>query len=81
MLNSRKFCGDVLHSFLTSYRAGGGGNKQNRHTKISEKNQKLNEQRVRRMHEDEKAKLVKKVLAIDNSGVHPSRRTRVSDIS
>lgn len=70
-----------MHFFLPTYRAGGGGNKQNRHTKISGKNQKLNEQRIRRMHEEEKAKLVKKDLAIDSSDVHPSRRARVPDIS
>jgi hypothetical protein len=80
-LNSRKFAGNIFHSFLTICRAGGGGNKQNRQTKISEKNQKLNEQRIKRMHEEEKAKLVKRDLAIDHSDVHPSRRARVPDIS
>jgi hypothetical protein len=70
-----------MHFFLPICRAGGGGNKQNRHTKISEKNRKLNEQRTQRIHEEEKAKLVRKDLAIDHNDVHPSRRARVPDIS
>jgi hypothetical protein len=63
------------------FRAGGGGNKRDRHAKIGEKNQKLNEERIRRIHEEDKAKLVKKDLAIDHNDVHPSRRARVPDIS
>ena len=39
--------------------AGGGGNTKERRGKIQEKNLKLNEQRVRRMQEEEKAKLEK----------------------
>jgi nucleolar protein 6 len=62
-------------------RAGGGGNKKNRHAKINEKNQKLNEERIRRMQEEDKAKLAKKDLASDHNGVHPSRRARVLEIS
>lgn len=80
MLSSRKFCGNIIYSLLPICRAGGGGNKQNRHIKIYEKNQKLNEQRIRRMNE-EKAKLAKKDLGIDQSDVHPSRRARVPAMS
>lgn len=61
--------------------AGGGGKTKHRTEKIEEKNQKLNEQRIRRMHEEEKAKLVKRDAAIDHNAVHPSRRARVPDVS
>ena len=79
--SSRKFSGSTPYSILTVTRAGGGGSKQNRHAKINEKNQKLNEERLRRLHEEEKTKLVKRDLAIDHNDVHPSRRARVPDIS
>jgi len=61
------------------YSAGGGGNTKDRRAKIQEKNQKLNEQRFRRIQEEEKAKLEKKKEsgAIDESAIHPSRRARV----
>jgi hypothetical protein len=81
MLSSRKFCGYIIYSLLPICRVGGGGNKQNRNTKIYEKNQKLNEQRIRRMNEEEKAKLAKKDLAIYHGDIHPSRRARVPDNS
>ncbi|TVY28816.1 putative RNA-binding protein [Lachnellula hyalina] len=58
--------------------AGGGGNTQERRQKIEGKNQKLNEQRFRRIQEEEKVKLEKKDGgAIDESAIHPSRRARV----
>ncbi|KAL2065391.1 hypothetical protein VTL71DRAFT_3061 [Oculimacula yallundae] len=62
--------------------AGGGGNTKERKGKIEEKNQKLDEQRVRRRQEEEKAKLTKKAEGtkkdlIDESAIHPSRRGRV----
>jgi nucleolar protein 6 len=60
-------------------RAGGGGKTKHRQAKIGEKNQKLNEQRTRRIHEEEKTKLVKKQNAISYDGIHPSRRARVPD--
>lgn len=62
-------------------RAGGGGNKKNRLSKISEKNQKLNEERIKRIQAEENAKLVKKDLANDYNDVHPSRRARVLELS
>lgn len=58
--------------------AGGGGNTKDRRAKIEEKNQKLNEQRVRRIQEEEKAKFAKAAGASpDESGIHPSRRALV----
>jgi len=58
--------------------AGGGGNTQERRQKIEGKNQKLNEERFRRIQEEEKAKLEKKESGtIDESAIHPSRRGRV----
>ncbi|KAL3420193.1 RNA recognition domain-containing protein [Phlyctema vagabunda] len=58
--------------------AGGGGNTQDRKSKIEEKNQKLNEQRVRRIQEEEKAKFAKAAEAKpDGTGIHPSRRAIV----
>lgn len=62
--------------------AGGGGNTKGRRAKIQEKNHKLNEQRVRRMQEEEKAKLEKSsnAAAIDESAIHPSRRARVPGV-
>lgn len=57
------------------YSAGGGGNTQDRRNKIEEKNSKLNEQRIRRLQEEEKAKWEKKKdQPADASGIHPSRR-------
>jgi nucleolar protein 6 len=66
------------------YRAGGGGKTKARQAKIGEKNQKLNEQRIRRMQEEEKAKMVKREVAagaIGEEAIHPSRRGRVPDLS
>jgi nucleolar protein 6 len=62
------------------YRAGGGGNTKDRRAKIQGKNQKLNEERFRRIQEEEKAKLTKATeggKTIDESAIHPSRRGRV----
>ena len=64
------------------YRAGGGGNTKDRKAKIQAKNTKLNEERVRKIHEEEKAKAEKamegqKQAAIDESAIHPSRRRMV----
>jgi len=64
---------------LTSHRAGGGGNKINRQAKIGDKNQKLNEERIRRMQGEVQAKLIKKGLTIDHNDVHPSRRALVPE--
>jgi nucleolar protein 6 len=60
--------------------AGGGGNTKERRTKIKGKNQKLDEERSRRIQEEQKAKWAKKEGtqgAIDESAIHPSRRGRV----
>jgi nucleolar protein 6 len=59
--------------------AGGGGNTKDRRAKIQGKNEKLNEQRARRMQEEEKAKLAKSSneASIDENAIHPSRRARV----
>jgi nucleolar protein 6 len=64
--------------------AGGGGNTVERKSKIEAKNAKLNEERIRKIHEEEKAKLEKAAAddkngnaAIDESAIHPSRRGRV----
>jgi nucleolar protein 6 len=62
------------------YRAGGGGNTKDRRAKIQGKNLKLNEERFRRIQEEEKAKLAKATeggKTIDESAIHPSRRGRV----
>lgn len=68
--------------------AGGGGNTKERKSKIEAKNAKLNEERIRKIHEEEKAKLEKAaeggkppVAAIDESAIHPSRRGRVPTMS
>ncbi|KAL5328369.1 hypothetical protein ACEPPN_001868 [Leptodophora sp. 'Broadleaf-Isolate-01'] len=66
--------------------AGGGGNTKERKGKIEEKNQKLDEERVRRRQEEEKAKLTKRAEGakkelIDESAIHPSRRGRVPVIN
>lgn len=59
--------------------AGGGGNTKERRGKIREKNEKLMEQRTRRIGEEEKQKLVKRgVPEEDHGGIHPSRRSRVA---
>ncbi|OAF61200.1 hypothetical protein VC83_02334 [Pseudogymnoascus destructans] len=59
--------------------AGGGGNTKVRKGKIAEKNEKLMEQRTRRIGEEEKQKLVKRgVPEEDQSGIHPSRRARLA---
>jgi nucleolar protein 6 len=57
--------------------AGGGGNTKDRKMKIKAKNEKLNEERVRRIQEEAKTKAAKNEGAIDESAIHPSRRTRV----
>ncbi|RFU28133.1 hypothetical protein B7463_g8190, partial [Scytalidium lignicola] len=57
--------------------AGGGGNAKDRRAKIQEKNQKLNEQRIRRIQEEEKAKWAKNETSDHGSGIHPSRRGMV----
>ncbi|KXJ93705.1 hypothetical protein Micbo1qcDRAFT_158560 [Microdochium bolleyi] len=68
--------------------AGGGGNTAARKDKIKQKNVKLNEQRIRRMEAEEKAKHERRSNGAPNSGgpqqetggdgVHPSRRGRVN---
>ena len=58
--------------------AGGGGNTKERKEKIKSKNEKLNEERARRIHEEAKAKAEKREGGtVDESSIHPSRRTRV----
>ncbi|RDW77411.1 hypothetical protein BP6252_05464 [Coleophoma cylindrospora] len=57
--------------------AGGGGNTKDRKAKIQGKNEKLNEQRVRRIQEEEKAKYAKTAAATAVDGIHPSRRAIV----
>ncbi|KAE9370544.1 hypothetical protein N431DRAFT_344280 [Stipitochalara longipes BDJ] len=60
--------------------AGGGGNTKDRKAKIQGKNEKLNEERFRRIQEEAKAKLEKAPeggKTIDESAIHPSRRGRV----
>lgn len=58
--------------------AGGGGNTKERRQKIKGKNEKLQEQRVRKIQEDEKTKFEKREgAAMDESAIHPSRRARV----
>jgi nucleolar protein 6 len=63
---------------LVLNRAGGGGNTKDRKDKIKAKNEKLNEERSRRIHEEAKAKAEKREGGtIDENSIHPSRRTRV----
>jgi nucleolar protein 6 len=67
---------------LSNHSAGGGGNTKERKGKIEEKNQKLDEERIRRRQEEEKAKITKRAEGvkkdlIDESAIHPSRRGRV----
>jgi len=57
--------------------AGGGGNTKERRAKIQGKNQKLNDERVRRIQEEEKVRATKNGGSTDESGIHPSRRARV----
>jgi len=62
--------------------AGGGGNTAKRRQKIESKNSKLTEERQRKIQEEEKAKWAKKREgasdgAVENGGIHPSRRGRV----
>ncbi|PMD46389.1 hypothetical protein L207DRAFT_507304 [Hyaloscypha variabilis F] len=60
--------------------AGGGGNTKERKAKIQGKNEKLNEERYRKIQEEAKAKLEKAPeggKTIDESAIHPSRRGRV----
>jgi nucleolar protein 6 len=57
--------------------AGGGGNTKDRKDKIKAKNNKLNEERVRRIQEEAKTKAAKSGGAMDESSIHPSRRTQV----
>jgi nucleolar protein 6 len=58
--------------------AGGGGNTKDRRAKIQDKNTKLNEERVRRLQEEEKTKWEKRAKQppqeLDENGIHPSRR-------
>jgi hypothetical protein len=80
MLSSRKLFCYSIHVLYADFwsSAGGGGNTQERRQKIEGKNQKLNEERFRRIQEEEKAKLEKKEGGpIDESAIHPSRRGRV----
>lgn len=73
---------------IRTYRAGGGGGKsRERKTKLRVKNERLNEQRKRRMQEEEKLNKEGKkgndkepestLPPADNSDIHPSRRGRV----
>jgi nucleolar protein 6 len=62
---------------LTINSGGGGGNSKDRKAKIQDKNQKLNEERARRIQEEEKAKATKIGTSVDENSIHPSRRTRV----
>lgn len=75
------YSGSVFEPMLIVIcRAGGGGNTKDRRAKIEGKNQKLNEERLRRIQEEEKAKLTKASeggKTIDESAIHPSRRGRV----
>jgi nucleolar protein 6 len=62
--------------------AGGGGNTKDRKDKIRAKNEKLNEERQRRIHEEAKAKAEKRdggatAADADTNSIHPSRRARV----
>jgi nucleolar protein 6 len=70
----RKTIADIFHENS----AGGGGNTKERRTKIQDKNTKLNDERVRRLQEEEKAKWEKKASQPsqppDDNGIHPSRR-------
>lgn len=81
MSNSRKcLCKIVLilWYYTDHCSAGGGGNTSDRKAKIQGKNERLNEQRVRRMQEEEKTKATKSgAAALDENSIHPSRRTRV----
>lgn len=72
----------IVNTFTDYYHSvGGGGKTQERKEKIKEKNVRLNDQRARRIQEEEKAKWEKKVAkgdaALDESGIHPSRRRLV----
>ncbi|POS87722.1 hypothetical protein EPUL_000317 [Erysiphe pulchra] len=72
--------------------AGGGGNTDDRKAKIKSKNERLNEQRIRRIEEEEKAKLKKEeekaklskvplskaAESSSESNVHPSRRRMIT---
>ena len=80
----------VGHKLTVAYSAGGGGNTKERKAKIVEKNEKLSEQRTRKIGEEEKQKLEKrtgvkvdtpigaKATKEDKEGIHPSRRARVA---
>ncbi|KAH8601956.1 hypothetical protein B0O99DRAFT_607821 [Bisporella sp. PMI_857] len=58
---------------------GGGGNSKERKSKIGEKNQRLNEQRERRIVEEQKVKKEKSAdkAGVAESSVHPSRRGHI----
>ncbi|KAK2629706.1 hypothetical protein QTJ16_000526 [Diplocarpon rosae] len=62
--------------------AGGGGNTDARRKKISEKNGKLNEERIRKIQAERDAKLTKQAEGgkptLDENAIHPSRRGRVA---
>jgi len=71
---------DVLRKGAFIYRAGGGGTSKDRREKLSAKNEKLNEERKRKMREEEKLKLEKQVKNAEengNKGIHPSRLARI----
>lgn len=80
----------VGRKLIVEYSAGGGGNTKERKAKIVEKNEKLAEQRTRKIGEEEKQKLEKrtgvkvdtpagaKATKEDKEGIHPSRRARVA---
>jgi len=71
-------------TFANCTSAGGGGNTKERRAKIQGKNEKLNEERVRRAQEEAKAKLTKgqkkNEAGIDESAIHPSRRRNVPEV-
>ncbi|PBP17528.1 RNA binding protein [Diplocarpon rosae] len=62
--------------------AGGGGNTDARRQKISEKNEKLNEERIRKIQAEKDAKVTKQAeggkTIPDENAIHPSRRGRVA---
>lgn len=68
----------MMADIYDCFRAGGGGNTKDRKDKIKAKNDKLNEERHRRIHEEAKAKAEKRDgVVVDESNIHPSRRTMV----
>ncbi|KAF8419645.1 hypothetical protein EV426DRAFT_614206 [Tirmania nivea] len=60
--------------------AGGGGISKARREKLSVKNEKLNEERKRKVQEEEKLKVEKRAKNVEgngNEGIHPSRLARM----